>query len=217
MCAALDEDTPRSWLIYHPRRERRVLGGRVVHCDSNQGNQDPYLWTERFLHTYCHMSQFHANVGGIHLWVSGDTFPAFSHLYCDLVFVVGAKCYWDDSNHITPEDPIVDSVDAFHDHYRWHTQHPYARRRRFTLKADAERSFQPHNDDGELIDIVSLLAELGLPLVTLQAQLRVGVASKPMQVSTATAASIAEMLGCRPKLTGHILRKIRQNHPELAS
>jgi hypothetical protein len=208
-----------SWLIYHPQREHRSLDGRVVHCDGTSGNQDPYIWADCFLHTYCHMSQLRAAVGGIHLWVSGDAFPDFRRLYCDLVFVVAEKRFWPQANHIACDDPIVDSPEAFGDHYRWHGQHPYARRRRYTLKADPERSFQPQTADGDLIDVVPLLEHHAITLENLRAGLRAGFASRPITVSTQTASAVAAELRSQATnhLTGQILRRIRLRHHELAS
>ena len=89
---------PDARLIYHPRRQRRTFDSATVYFDSTAGNQDPYVWNDAFLHSYCHITQFHAEVGDVNLWVSGDRFPEFSHLYCDLVFVVARKCLWEDAN-----------------------------------------------------------------------------------------------------------------------
>lgn len=33
---------------------------------------------DAFSHSYCHITQFHAEAGDINLWVSGDRFPEFS-------------------------------------------------------------------------------------------------------------------------------------------
>lgn len=85
---------PAARLIYHPRRELRRFGGRAVYFDSPRGNQDPYIWNDVFLHSYCHITQFRAEAGDINVWVSGDRFPEFRALYCDLVFVVARKCPW---------------------------------------------------------------------------------------------------------------------------
>lgn len=213
------QQSAASWLIYHPRREQRSLDGHIVHFDRTRGNQDPYLWTDRFLHTYCHMSQLRADVGGIHLWVTGDDFPDFSRLYCDLVFVVAEKHLWQQPNHIAPADQLVDSEEAFNDHYRWHSQHPYKRRRRHTLKADPERSFQAQAADGALIDVVPSLERHGITLASLQTGLRAGFASRPMGISSATAAAVAADLRSQAThhLTGPMLRRIRTGHPELAS
>ena len=63
--------------------EFRRFGGTAVYFDTPSGNQDPYLWNDAFLHSYCHITQFHAEPGDINLWVSGDRFPEFSSLYCD--------------------------------------------------------------------------------------------------------------------------------------
>jgi hypothetical protein len=115
---------PAARLIYHPRREFRRFGGTAVYFDSTSGNQDPYVWNDVFLHSYCHITQFRAEVGDINVWVSGDRFPEFRSLYCDLVFVVARKCPWTDANDPSRHDPIVDSDEAWADHYRWYTQHP---------------------------------------------------------------------------------------------
>jgi len=209
-----------SWLIYHPRRERRSLDGHVVHFDDTRGNQDPYIWAGQFLHTYCHMSQLRAEVGGFHLWVSGDAFLDFSRLYCDLVFVVGEKLCWPQPNDIAPDDQLVDSREAFNDHYRWHTQHPYRRRRhRYTLKADPERSFQAQAAGGDLIDIVPSLERQGVALASLRAGLRAGFASRPMKIPSYAATAVTADLRRQAThhLTGPTLQQIRLEHPELAS
>jgi hypothetical protein len=101
-----------------------AFGPAVVYFDRTAGNQDPYVWNEAFLHSYCHITQFHAEAGDINLWVSGDRFPRFSHLYCDLLFVVASKCPWENANDLRRDDPIVDSEEAWDDHYRWYPQHP---------------------------------------------------------------------------------------------
>jgi hypothetical protein len=67
-------ETAVSCLTYHPQRERRQIDGHTVHFDGTQGNQDPCIWADGFLHTYCHMTQLKAVVGGIDVWVSGDAF-----------------------------------------------------------------------------------------------------------------------------------------------
>jgi hypothetical protein len=155
---------PAARLIYHPRREFRRFGSTAVYFDSTSGNQDPYVWNDVFLHSYCHITQFHAEVGDINVWVSGDRFPEFSSLYCDLVFVVARTCPWTDANDLSRHDPMVDSDEAWADHYRWYPQHPLKRRSRFTLKADPDRSFQPQTGSGDLIDIVPCLREHGITL-----------------------------------------------------
>jgi hypothetical protein len=97
---------------------------------------------DAFLHSCCHITQFQAEAGDINLWVSGGRFPEFSRLFCDLVFVVARKCPWAQANDLSRDDPVVDSGEAWADHYRWYPQHPLTRRSGFTLKADPEHSSQ---------------------------------------------------------------------------
>ena len=44
------------YLIYHPERDVSTFGHYTVYHDSFVGNQDPYIWSPQFLHTYCHIT-----------------------------------------------------------------------------------------------------------------------------------------------------------------
>ena len=208
------------YIIYHPKRNREIFDGTTVYYDNNEGNQDPYVWNRQFLHTYCHMTQMTPQEGQINFWVSGDTFPNFSQLFCDLVFVVQSKSYWADSNHIERKDPLVDSTAAFNDHYGWAMhQHGFKRRRRFTLKANGERSFQPQTADGGLLDIVSALEDVGISLDVLRTKLRAGFNSRPMRLSDNEVTGLKEWMETNAprKLVGAYLEAIRRKNPQLAS
>ncbi|MDJ0554775.1 MAG: hypothetical protein QNJ68_10100 [Microcoleaceae cyanobacterium MO_207.B10] len=43
------------YLIYHPSRLVSAFETIRVYHDTTNGNQDPYLWNQKFLHTYCHI------------------------------------------------------------------------------------------------------------------------------------------------------------------
>lgn len=207
------------YIIYHPRRVESTFGDVKVYHDSTEGNQDPYVWNQQFLHTYCHITQMSPEVNHINFWVSGDTFPKFSALYCDLVFVVEQKIYWSQANLIDDNDPIVDSYEAFIDHYRWAMyQHLFKKRRRFTLKADPQRSFQPQDTNQQLIDIVPFLEQVGIELKFLRQVLHSGFASKPLRLNT-IALDLYEWLSNNSsiKLTGKTLEIIRKANQEIAS
>jgi hypothetical protein len=211
-----------SHLIYHPRRVCKTFPGLRVYYDKPQGNQDPYVWNDPFLHTFCHMTELsEPKPGDINFWVSGDVFPDFQHLFCDLVFVVAkaGKVVWPKANVISKSDPIVDTKFAFDDHYRWAWQHPFKSRHRVTLKADSTKSFQPQDESGTLLDIVPILGRLDVSLDHLRASLRKGFASKPMPLDGSIAADLWKYLVeyARVKLTGKQLQQVRQSHPELAS
>ncbi|HEY1011514.1 MAG TPA: hypothetical protein VGE07_02340 [Herpetosiphonaceae bacterium] len=209
-----------SYLIYHPARAVSVFDGRTVHYDHASNNQDPYVWNEQFLHTYCHITQMRGEEGQINFWISGGNLRQFTQLFCDLVFVVERKIYWERANQIDRRDPLIDSADAFKDHYRWAMyQHPFKTRRRYTLKADAARSFQPQRADGALLDIVPFLAERGLGLDALRRGLRAGFNSRPMPLGDELARELYDWLAAEAevRLTGAELRAIRRRHPQLAS
>jgi hypothetical protein len=220
MTFALPDTPPRGYLIYHPPREQRDFNGVRVHFAKPVRHQDPYVWNNEFLHTYCHITELRQPApGDINFWVSGDTFPNFTHLFCDLIFVVDQRCDWQNANSIAATDPIVDSRNAFNDHYQWAGQHPFKRRGRFTLKGSRKMSFQPQTDTGQLMDIVPILSRMGIGLPVLQAGLRKSVGSKPMLLTGAIAhalyTSIANEAGVR--LLGNQLQGIRAMNPTLSS
>jgi hypothetical protein len=210
-----------SHLIYHPAGKQGTFEGTVVHFDATTGNQDPFIWNHRFLHTYCHMSQLrNPRPGDINFWVSNTRLQDFRILRCDLVFVVDARHRWQERNFILSDDPIVDSPTAYEDHYRWVTrQHIYKRRHRRTLKANPDSSFQPQTGRGDLLDIVPLLADLGLNLSALRAGLVNGFRSKPMPISDDCARALYLAIGQEAgrRIFGRELQNIRTRHPELAS
>jgi hypothetical protein len=193
---------PVTRLIYHPRRECRRFGEATVYFDATRGNQDPYVWNDSFLHSYCHITQLHPEVGDVNLWVSGDRFPEFTRLYCDLVFVVAQRCQWADANDLTRCDPVVDSDEAWADHYRWHAQHPLKRWSRLTLKADPDRSFQPQGADQGLIDIVPVLHEHGVALDALRSGMRAGIGSRPMTIPQVAGEAVVKRLSAAVTLHG---------------
>jgi hypothetical protein len=209
-----------SYLIYHPKRKVSTFGTVTVYYDTPSGNQDPYVWNRSFLHTYCHITQMTPEEGDINFWVSGDTFPSFTSMFCDLVFVVREKTYWSTANSIDRQDPMVDSDEAYADHYLWaRHQHHLRRRRRFTLKADPDRSFQPQTRAGALIDIAGRLDELGVSRRTLRKEMRAGTASRPFRLDKDVAEGLYDWLerNAKRKLDGLALAKVRKDNPELAS
>lgn len=50
------------YLIYHPSRSVATFDTVIVYHDHIGGNQDPYIWNEPFLHTYCHITQMKPDV-----------------------------------------------------------------------------------------------------------------------------------------------------------
>ncbi len=154
-------------LLYHNRivsMEIECDGEKLkAYSDDFSGNQDPYIWQDIFLHTYCHMGQMrdgfeckpkdHPEVkeDDIIFWITSDAKGDYSKLKCDLVFVVADKVPWPTPNDIKRDDPPAepDSDLAFEEHYAWVKQHCLSDKKikkgygRFTLKANPCKSFQP--------------------------------------------------------------------------
>ena len=175
-----------SWIIYHPKRHVTNFDDFRVYHDSFSRNQDPYLWSHRFLHTYCHITEMTNVQGQINFWVSGDAFPNFKQLLCDCVFVVDEKIFWNERNRIDRDNPIVENDQVFLHHYQWpeRGEHIFKKRRRYTLKANSKSSFQPQSISHELIDIVPFLNQKGIDTLFLNQKMTKGRASKPMQLDS---------------------------------
>jgi hypothetical protein len=158
-------------------------------------------------------------VEDIEFWTTGDSFPNFKVLYCDLVFVIEEKTYWLDPNHISQSDPIVDSAAAYADHYSWVEDHQFRRRRRFTLKANRAQSFQPQAANGELLDMVPGLNQVGLTVEVVARSIRSGYGAKPMHLGRDQSAGLYDWINrlSPVKLTGPQLSAIRNKHSELSS
>lgn len=206
------------YLIYHPTRCTSTLDGVTVYHDRNAGNQDPYVWNRQFLHSYCHITQLKSTTEHVNFWVSGGNLRTFTQLYCDLIFVVAEKIFWEDANAIDQNNRMVDSDEAWHDHYKWFFQHWLKKRRRYTLKAHATRSFQPQDTHHQLIDIVPFFEANGISVEMLRQGLRAGFNSRPYWLGE-LAPHLYAWLDAQAtiKLTGSQLEDIRRRHPELSS
>ena len=206
---------PDSYLIYHPKRNYGVYGGHHVHHDRLfVGNEDPYIWNDRFLHTYCHITQMKNEVGQINFWVGSDNFSQLNNLWCDCVFVVDEVSYWANRNFIAPTDKIVDSPEAFQYHYQWAAkgQHTFTRRERYTAKANSEHSFQPQDSNGNLIDVIPFLNRHAINTSALKVGLTAGVGSKPLKLPDTIGQLLYQYLSitAKIKLLG---RDIANYHP----
>jgi predicted nucleotide-binding protein (sugar kinase/HSP70/actin superfamily) len=217
------------YLLYHSKLKRTQLDGIIIYHDYPDHNQDPYLWNTQFLHTYCHMNNLRKmeqviHEGDISFWVSAgkkEVRKNFTVLLCDLVFVVKDKIPWQDSNYIKNTDPLVDSKEAYEDHYQWWIDHEFKEKQlrygpRFTLEADASRSFQPLDENQQRIDILEFLLEIGVDEQALRNTFGVGLFSRPFHLDSAVALSLYDLLSQKAYFirTGDQLQKLRQQYPE---
>jgi hypothetical protein len=149
--------------------------------------------------------------GQVNFWVSGNTYPHFTHLFCDCVFVIDEKIYWHENNAIVINDPIVDNNQTFDHHYRWFHQHPLKKRRRYTLKADPDSSFQPQMNGGVLVDILPFLNNNGIATNFLIQNITSQKGSRPFKLIDNIGISLYQHLSNSPlKIYG---RNIQHLHP----
>lgn len=203
------------YLIYHPARQKTIVGNLTIYHDKFGGNEDPYIWNEKFLHTYCHITQLSNDIGQTNFWISGDVYPNFTQLFCDCVFVIEEKHYWTASNHIDRIGSIVDNDQTFEHHYKWANDghHPFRRRKRYTLKADPQKSFQPQDGNGNLIDILPFLNKNGLSTSNLISSITSNRGSRPFELECALGEKLYKyLLTATTKLLG---RQLSSKHPNI--
>lgn len=190
-----DDREPRYFIVPHPVRHIEYVcqyvvakyGVRKVYCDDFSGNQDPYVWRNRFLHSYCKMNRIPCSKlqqGDYLLWISPvDKSQIEKRWLCDLVFEVDRVRPWDPkegkigregaNNRIQDTQlwgKLLSDEDSYeyHDHFKWvdcrapgvaKAQHVFGGRKiRRTLVA-TEKSYQPQCGDGSLVDVTKLVSK----------------------------------------------------------
>jgi hypothetical protein len=203
-----------TWLIYHPTRHRTVIGNLTIHHDKFGGNEDPYIWHDKFLHTYCHITQLTNEPGQINFWVSGDSYPNFKQLLCDCVFVIAEKYFWTHRNNIDRSDQLVDNNQTFEHHYKWanNGHHQLKKRQRYTLKADSIKSFQPQEENGNLIDILPFLNRKGITTDKLICSMTSKRGSRPLQLDSDLGLKLYNYLFSTATIK-HLGRQLKNKHP----
>lgn len=206
------------YLIYHPKRCVTPADDLLIYHDRFGDDEDPYIWNEHFLHTFCHITQLPNEPGQINFWASSENFRQLNELRCDCVFVVDQKIYWPRANHIDADNPIVDTPSAFQHHYQWvnppYNHHHFQRRRRYTLKATADTSFQSQESDRRLVDILPFLATQGLSRSEIKKGITATRGAKPMALDEAMGGALYHYLeGAHLKLIGARLTHLHPNQP----
>lgn len=160
------------YIMLHQNRIEVKIDDIIVYCDNFKGNQDPYVWSERFLNTFCKTTQIKASQlkkGDTLFWFSRQGNPSEDRWFVDLVFIVDEISYWEKS------DKAGEAVDypfehyndvklstikyddfSYEDHYQWakkdHPKTSSRPKRRFTIVASKE-SYQPQTENKKLIEI----------------------------------------------------------------
>lgn len=173
-----------SFIMFHAERTKLILDeDNICYCDSFNGNQDPYIFAPRFLHSYCKINQLPISKmkkGDTILWFTKDeSQKEKGEWFCDLVFILDEIKIWNpipDSfnanykNNYTKSDirQCVTHEREERDHFRWAgIDHPKGENshKRITLFANSKESFQPLNSENNLICMDEFCQdELGLDL-----------------------------------------------------
>lgn len=87
-----------NYIMLHQNRIEVKIDDTIVYCDNFKGNQDPYVWSERFLNTFCKTTQIKASQlkkGDTLFWFTRQGTPSDDKWFVDLVFIVDEIIYWE--------------------------------------------------------------------------------------------------------------------------
>lgn len=165
------------YIIYHKDRyeitysrdEITRTGGNVeifptdldfftVYCDSFKGNQDPYIWGDYFLHSYCKMNQVAVSTlhpGDRIFWFTRqyndkDVFQDKARnayrsdiWYCDLVFIFEEEHFWEKDPNPSTDKRCSHYIEGFdYNHYNlFELSEPY---RHFKNYSCFQRMYDDH-------------------------------------------------------------------------
>lgn len=152
------------YLLHHHKRAKVLLGlWRYVYYENFPWtNMCPYIFSKEFIHTFCRAFPLRKEIGNVNFWIHaewGENQNQIKSISCDLVFVVWRMVVWKDANSLRWHDAkealwyADSSSHQYKNHFSWHGQHYLKKRRRTSLFADADRSFQPIDSNGGLVDI----------------------------------------------------------------
>ena len=77
-----------NYIMLHQNRIEVKIDDTSIYCDNFKGNQDPYVWSERFLNTFCKTNQIKASQlkkGDTLFWFTRQGSPSDDKWFVDLV------------------------------------------------------------------------------------------------------------------------------------
>ncbi|BAY23920.1 hypothetical protein NIES2100_37130 [Calothrix sp. NIES-2100] len=171
---------PLHYLIFHPdyARQKTEVHGQVlinnqvtdwkghVWVDSPGGNEDPFVFSQRWLYSYCHATQLKRSpsntayvTGGSYLFFCSGDAANQGVIQLDTVFVVDHAAIWPNNQQGLPEEFQQDYENPKSDLWERHFKYPflgqhqgkytYVSRHWFDNKD--EYSFSPISESGERV------------------------------------------------------------------
>ncbi len=200
---------PLHYLIFHPdyARKKTEVQGKVliryqltdwqgnVWVDEPNGNEDPFVFSERWLYSYCHATQLRRNPvtqdayvrSGSYLFFCSGNAANKKTIELDTVFVVDHSAKWPDNQEGIPEEFQQDYKNNKSDRWKRHFKYPfigphtgkytYVSRQWFDKKD--EYSFLPISHNGNRVKF-----DLGLLTPDLQSKIENNIPGKyPVMLS----------------------------------
>ncbi|MDZ8263663.1 hypothetical protein [Nostoc sp. ChiQUE01b] len=138
---------PLHYLIFHPdyaRNKTKVQGKAFIKnqltdwqgyvwVDEPYGNEDPFVFSERWLYSYCHATQLRRKESSKHAYVTAGSYLLFCSgdaadkgtIQLDTVFVVDHVAEWADNPQGLPEEFQKDYQNKNSDLWERHLKYPF--------------------------------------------------------------------------------------------
>jgi len=190
---------PQHYLIFHPDRARArtevqataLIGAQLIDwqghvwVDKPSGNEDPFVFSHRWLYSYCHATQLrrtprsnseYVSTGSSLFFCSGDA-ANDGAIQVDTVFVVDHVATWPADQQGLPED--------FKEHYRNNSSDLWQRHFRYPFYGSHEGKYTyvsrqrfDRTDEYSFLPIAKSGDRVSFELDALTRDLRLGISAK---------------------------------------
>lgn len=234
---------PLDYLIFHPdyaRKKTEVQGKALIEgqltdwqghvwVDKPDGNEDPFVFSERWLYSYCHATQLlrkpksndaYVTEGSYLFFCSGDAANKGT-IQLDTVFVVDHTATWPENQEGLPEEFKQDYNNNCSDLWNRHFMYPflgyhkgkytYVSRQWFNKKDDY--SFLPISNNGDRVEFdISVLT----PILELSIRSKIhGKCPVPLSKEQRTELLRRTLALTSVQVIDHLTRQDEGNKPKL--
>lgn len=163
------------YILHHYKRQKAEYeDGKYIYFENNEWiNICPYIFNNRFIHTFCKAFPLEKEIWNIYFWVYAKwnlQKTSITNIFCDIIFVAWEKVVWKSPNNLrwkhSGKELYYENIENIL--YRNHFKYCYDKKhhklakdtKRITLFADPNRSYQPQDENNNLIDIKPFLKGL---------------------------------------------------------
>jgi len=158
------------YILHHYKRQKAEYKKWcfVYYENYKWNNICPYIFNKEFIHTFCKTPTIKKEEWNINFWINAEwneEWTKIEKVLCDIVFKIKKDgiIYWERANDLRWSKAKIilwyknSQSHQYQNHFSWYGQHILKRQQRVSLFADKKESFQPQDENWNLVDIKDLL------------------------------------------------------------